>query len=75
MALLFGVAIAVFVVLSALAPVLPEFLAGPSTIVTATLAVSGSVMFWFLPAVGGGGVRRRYPQALGGSEDESLQED
>ena len=64
MLVLSGVALAVFVALSALAPVLPEVLAGPWVIVAATLVVSGSVMFWFVPAVGGGGVRRRFPKAL-----------
>ena len=74
MVLLFGVAIAVFVALSALAVALPEFVADPRAIVVVTLVVSGSVMFWLTPVPGGGGVRRRFPRALGGSEDEERQE-
>lgn len=64
MVLLAAVAVAVFVALSALAPVLPEFLTDPRTILAATVVVSGGVTFWFVPAVGRGGVRRRFPKAL-----------
>ncbi len=64
MMVLFGVALAVFVALAALAPVLPELLVGPRAIVAATLVVSGSVMFWLVPGVAGGGARRRFPKAL-----------
>lgn len=63
-ALLFGVALAVFSVLSAVAPVLPDVLAGPGTIVAATFVISASVMFRFVPGAVSGGVRRRFPKAL-----------
>ena len=62
--LLLAVAVAVFGSLSALAPVLPEYLVGPRTILAVTVVVSAGVTFWFVPAIDRGGVPRRFPKAL-----------